>query len=89
MKASHSRLLRLIAVFKFMKAALLIALGIGALKLLHKDLATVLTHWIEALGLDPGAHLFDKAIGKATHVTPEQMKKLSLGSFVYAGLVPR
>jgi len=35
MKSSDDRLLLLIAVFKFLKAALLIALGVGAFKLLQ------------------------------------------------------
>jgi uncharacterized membrane protein (DUF2068 family) len=86
MNISHDRLLRLIALFKFIKAALLIAVGIGALKLLHKDLAATVEHCITALKLDPGAHLFNLAVGKAARVRPDQMKKVSVGSFVYAGL---
>lgn len=65
MKSSPDRLLRLIAIFKFVKAVLLVALGIGAFKLLHKDLAGVLEHWVEALRLEPGDRLIDLALGKA------------------------
>jgi Predicted membrane protein (DUF2127) len=36
---SDGGLFRLIAVFKAPKAALLIAVGVGVLKLLHKDVA--------------------------------------------------
>lgn len=86
MNIPHDRLLRLIAVFKFLKAALLIALGVGAFKVLHKDLAAVLTHWIEALRLDFGRHFLDAAIGKAAHLSPDQVKKAGFVSFVYAGL---
>ena len=56
MKSSEDGLLRLIAIFKFLKAALLIALGIGLFKLLHKDIGSVLERWCEALRLDPGSH---------------------------------
>jgi hypothetical protein len=49
MKKSNGRLLRLIAVFKFLKAAMLIALGVGAFRLLHKDVGDVVEHWAEAL----------------------------------------
>jgi len=83
---SHKRLLRLIAVFKFVKAALLIALGIGAFKLLHKDLGTVLSHFVESLRLNAGEHLADQAIAKVGNVTPEQVKKIGFVSFLYAGL---
>jgi len=79
-------LLRLIAILKFLKAALLIALGIGLFKLLHKDIGDVLEHWLEALRLDPGRHFVNLALEKAAHVSPAQVKKLGLGSFLYAGL---
>ncbi len=86
MKSSDDRLLRLIAVFKFLKAALLVALGVGLFKLLHKDVGNVLQHWCEAMRLDPGSHFVNLALEKAAHVSPEQVKKLGLGSFLYAGL---
>jgi uncharacterized membrane protein (DUF2068 family) len=86
MKSTDGRLLRLIAVFKFVKAALLIAVGVGALNLLHKDVAGVLEHWVEMLGLDPGNHYVDAALQKAGNFTPGKIKGLGIGSFVYAGL---
>jgi uncharacterized membrane protein (DUF2068 family) len=86
MKSSEDMLLRLIAIFKFLKAGLLIALGIGLFRLLHKDVAEVLMRWTDVLRLDPGSHFVNLALEKAAHVTPEQVKKLGLGSFLYAGL---
>ena len=85
MKSSDDRLLRLIAIFKFLKTGLFIALGIGLFKLLHKDVGDVLEHWIEALRLDPGRHFVNLALEKAARVSPAQVKKLGLGSFLYAG----
>ena len=86
MKSSGDGLLRLIAVFKFFKAAALIALGVGLFRLLHRDLGSTLEHWCEALRLDPGSHFVNKALARATKVSPGEMKKLGLGSFLYAGL---
>jgi uncharacterized membrane protein (DUF2068 family) len=86
MKTSDDRLLRLIAVFKFFKAGLLIALGVGLFKLLHRDIGSVIERWCEALRLDPGSHFVNLALGKAAKVSPGQVKKLGLGSFLYAGL---
>jgi uncharacterized membrane protein (DUF2068 family) len=86
MKSSNDRLLRPIAVFKFFKAGLLIALGIGLFKLLHKDVGEVLMHWSEALRLDSGSHFVNLALEKAARVSPAQVEKLGLGSFLYAGL---
>jgi len=86
MKTSDDWLIRLIAVFKFLKAGLLIALGVGVFRLVHKDLGSVIEHWCEAMRLDPGSHFVNLALEKAAHVSPEQVKKLGLGSFLYAGL---
>jgi uncharacterized membrane protein (DUF2068 family) len=86
MKSSGDRLLRLIAVFKFLKAGLLIALGVGLFNLIHKDVGGLLERWCEALRLDPGSHFVNLAVEKAAHVSPEQVRKLGLGSFLYAGL---
>lgn len=83
---SSDRLLRLIAIFKFFKAGLLIALGVGAFRLLHKDLGGVLEHWIMALRLDPGRHFLDVALAKASNASPAQIKKVGVGSFIYAAL---
>ena len=85
-KSSHSRLLRLIALFKLVKAALLIAVGVGALNLLHKDVAGAVEHWVELLRLDPNNHYIDIALEKASNLTPDKIKQLGLGSMIYAGL---
>jgi uncharacterized membrane protein (DUF2068 family) len=86
MKPSHDHLVRLIAAFKLVKAVLLIAAGIGAFKLLHKNIGDVLEHWVRSVRLDPGNHLIDASIGKAANLNPHQIEKLGLGSFLYAGL---
>ena len=86
MKSSDNDVIRLIAVFKLFKAALLIALGVGAFKLLHKDVAAVLEHWIGVFRLDPTNRFIDAALVKASNLHPDLIKKLGLGSFIYAGL---
>ena len=85
-KSLHSRLLQLIALFKLLKAALLIAVGAGALKLLHKDVAGAVEHWVELLKLDPNNHYVDTALEKASNITPYKIKELGLGSMIDAGL---
>jgi uncharacterized membrane protein (DUF2068 family) len=86
MKLSDDRLLRLIAIFKFLKAGLLIALGMGLFGLMNRNLGNVLQHWCDALRLDPGSHYVNLALEKATRVSPQQVRKLGLASFLYAGL---
>jgi uncharacterized membrane protein (DUF2068 family) len=79
-------MLRLIAVFKFLKAALLVAAAVGAFKLLHKNVGGLAEHYADALRLDPANHWVDMALSKAWRLRPEQIKKLGAGGLVYAGL---
>jgi uncharacterized membrane protein (DUF2068 family) len=86
MKSSDTRLIRLIALFKLLKAILLIAVGLGALHLLHRDIASVLAHWVKMLGLNPGGRYVDRVIQNAVALTPNTIRGLGVGSFIYAGL---
>ena len=53
MKTSDTKLVRLIAMFKLLKGALLIAVGMGALRLVHSDVAALLEKWVARFGLNP------------------------------------
>ena len=86
MQSADNRVIRLIALFKLLKAVLLIAVGMSALHLLHKDVATVVEHWVKLLGLDPGNRYIDRALQKVGNLTPAQIKRFGIGSFIYAGL---
>jgi uncharacterized membrane protein (DUF2068 family) len=86
MKSSDSRLVRVIAVFKLLKAILMIAVGVGTLKLLHRDVASVLEHWVTMLGLDPGNEYIARLLEKAANLSPNKIKGLGIVSFIYAGL---
>ena len=79
-------MIRLIAAFKLLKAILLIAVGVGALKLLHQDAAGALDRWAAMLGFDPGNQYVDSALQKLANLPPNKIKGLGVGSFVYAGL---
>jgi uncharacterized membrane protein (DUF2068 family) len=84
--ASNSKMLRLIALFKFFKVATLILVGVASLKLMHSDLADTLAGWADKLHLASGHLLVDQAIEKAANIPPGKMKIVSLGSFLYAAL---
>jgi uncharacterized membrane protein (DUF2068 family) len=86
MKSANNRVIRLIALFKLLKSALLIAVGMSALHLLHRDVASVVERWVKMLGLDPGNRYVDGALEKVGNLTPDQIKHLGVGSFIYAGL---
>src|SRR5580698_4428295 len=77
----------LIGLFKLVKALLLIMVGIGALRLLHKDIAHTITHWVDVLRVDPDNRFIHGIIARAFDVTPAKLKELSVGTFFYAGLL--
>src|ERR1700736_2560250 len=85
-ETSNNAMIRLIAAFKLLKAILLIAVGVGALKLLHQGAADALDGWGAMLGFYPGNRYVDNALQKLANLTPDKIKALGVGSFVYAGL---
>lgn len=76
----------LIAIFKLVKALLLIAVAIGAIRLLHKDVAATLLHWLQIVRVDPDNRYVHDMLARVFRVTPKQLKELSAGTFLYAGL---
>jgi uncharacterized membrane protein (DUF2068 family) len=78
--------LLLIALFKLIKGLLLIAVGVGAIKLLHRDVAETVTKWINFLRVDPDNRLIHSLLNRVFQVSPNQLKALSVGTFVFAGL---
>lgn len=76
----------LIGIFKLTKAIGLLIVGLGLLRLLHRDVASVTEHWIEFLRVDPDNRFIHKALVRIFNVTPKQLKELSIGTFVYAGI---
>jgi uncharacterized membrane protein (DUF2068 family) len=83
---SHSRGLLLIAVFKILKGLALLALGIGALRLLHKDVAAETERWIELLRVDPHNHYIHRVLEKLPILDARKLKELSVGTFLYSAL---
>jgi uncharacterized membrane protein (DUF2068 family) len=77
----------LIGSFKLLKGIMLVAAGIGALKLLHGNVADTVEHWIEVLRVDPENKYIHGLLGKVLSITPAQLKALSVGTFFYAALL--
>jgi uncharacterized membrane protein (DUF2068 family) len=83
---SHSRGLLLIAAFKIFKGLALVAVGIGALRLLHKDVAAETERWIELLRVDPHNHYIHRVLEKLPILDARKLKELSVGTFFYSAL---
>jgi uncharacterized membrane protein (DUF2068 family) len=85
-KMKGSRGLLLIAAFKLIKGLALLALGVGALKMLHKDVAAEVAQWIDILRVDPHNHYIRQALAKLGMVDDQKLKALSIGTFFYSAL---
>ena len=79
--------IRLIAAFRLLKGALLIAAGVGALSLLHKDAGDVVASWIRSLRVDPDNHLVRRLLVKLNVLSDPKLEALSAASFLYAALL--
>ena len=75
-----------IGVFKLIKAALLVAAGIGIFKLLHKDIGEVLEHWMEVLGVDPDNRYLYSFLTKVLSLDDKKLKALGADTFGYASI---
>jgi len=76
-----------IAIFKLLKGVLLLAVGIGALKLLHRDVGEVVSHWVDVLRVDPDNRFVHRLLIRALSVTPKQLEAAGAGTFIYSGLL--
>lgn len=78
--------LLLIAVFKLAKGFLLLAAALGALKLLHHDVAGIARHWINALRVDPDNFFLHRLLARLSIIDDHKLKELSVGTFIYSAL---
>ena len=85
-KPSHNRWLMLIAAFKLSQAALFIAVGISALRLVHHDLPEMLSHLAHHLHVSPESHFIDFILDKASLVDDKILRRFSVALFAYAAL---
>lgn len=76
----------MIAIFKFLKAAGLIAIAFGALKLLDPATGDMLDRWISALS-NASAHPFiEKSLIRINNFNPKHVQQVGVGALLYATL---
>ncbi|MGI8746596.1 MAG: DUF2127 domain-containing protein [Bryobacteraceae bacterium] len=76
-----------IALFKLLKGVLLVIVGAGALKLLHKDAGEAAMHWIDMLRVDPDSRFIHALLAKVLLIDDHKLKEISAGTFFYAALL--
>jgi len=77
----------LIALFKLTKGVLLLIVGFGVHRLLHRDVAETVAHWVDILRVDPDNRYIHRLLAHILAVTPAQLRAASVGTFIYAGLL--
>ncbi len=82
----HNQWLVLIALYKFLQALLFVAIGIGAHRLLHRDIADEVLRFAEHLRFNPESHLVNFLLDKATLLKVEQLRRIGLVAYSYAAL---
>ncbi|MCX6173999.1 MAG: DUF2127 domain-containing protein [Ignavibacteriales bacterium] len=83
-KKGTSRLIRTIAVFKLLKAVLLICLGFGAFRLLNPVVGQRLTHWVGSFTWNYTRDFILSGLSKIIGLKPTQLEALGIGAFLYA-----
>jgi len=76
-----------IGLFKLVKGLLLVLVGLGAHALLHRDIGDTILKLVDALRVDPDNRYVHAALERVLNVTPNQLKEISAGTFIYAGLL--
>ena len=73
-----------LALYLCGKGILLLGVTFGVLHLLHKDLETVVTRWIESLRIDPDNQLIAAALSRLGMLEAKELKQLSFLTGFYA-----
>jgi uncharacterized membrane protein (DUF2068 family) len=80
------RALFAIAIFKWTKGALLLAVAAGAISLFHKDVQAQVEQWISACRIDPDNRYIAAVLEKLDLVHTRELKQLSFLSALYAAI---
>jgi uncharacterized membrane protein (DUF2068 family) len=86
MHRHRDRGLLAIGVFKLVKSAFFFSVGIGAIKLLHKDLGDVVMRVVTALRLDVEGRFVSFLIQKVDLIDMHRLREAGLGAFAYSAL---
>ena|SRR5438105_10431145 len=82
----RDRILQLIALFRFGKAALLIAAGFAAFKLLHPEAADRVGQWVAQMPMETAQRLGQRGLQWLLRGGPRRVELLGVSAFVYAAL---
>ncbi|HEY6330232.1 MAG TPA: DUF2127 domain-containing protein [Blastocatellia bacterium] len=80
-------LLLAIAIFKLAKGVLLLLVGIGALSLIHRDVAETISNLVDAFRVDPNNRHIQALMMKLGLINARKLEEISAGTFFYSALL--
>jgi uncharacterized membrane protein (DUF2068 family) len=86
-KEESTTMLLLIALFKLFKGVSLLIVAIATLRLVHKDIPTVVMHWVDVLRVDPDNRFIHRIIERSFGIHAKQLREISAGTFFYSGIL--
>jgi uncharacterized membrane protein (DUF2068 family) len=82
----HNSWLILIALFKLAQAMIFFAIGVGAFKLLHKDVGDVCQQIADNLHFNSESRLVNFLLERADLIDDRILRRIGAAVFIYAGL---
>jgi uncharacterized membrane protein (DUF2068 family) len=82
----HNRWLILIAAFKVAQALLFAAVGVGVLRLLHKNVGDELQRFVDHLNFNTEPRFVNFLLEKADIIDDYILRRIGAAVFIYAGL---
>ncbi len=78
--------LRVIAVYKFCKAVLLLVFSLGVLQLLQPSVLARVQRWVDALASMADRRALQHILGVITGSSPQRLELVAVGALLYATL---
>lgn len=76
----------MIAAYNLFKGLVLFAVGIGAVKLMHKDMAFEVERWADIFRVDHNNLYIHRLLEKLSMLNHRKLEELSVGTFAYSAL---
>jgi uncharacterized membrane protein (DUF2068 family) len=84
--SAYDRWLVVIGALKLGEALLFVLLGVGVIRMLHKDLVDEATRLLTAMRFDPEGRFVSLVLDKVALIGPHRLKEISAAAFAHASL---
>jgi len=85
-RENRSGIIVAIGAFKLVKAVILVAAGLGAIKLIQGGPSEMADRILEAIPVAPGTRFLERAAAKLGMMSEKQLAGIAFGTFAYAAV---